>query len=342
MGRTKGIWQQLDVILIGILLLGCILSYLISDKTTQFNLTDQIPQESLANIDIKNPTKPPLYRSDRGLYILGSDGLGRDLGVLILRGAGFSILLAFISGAIALLISLFLVYFIGLNKYKNKGLPWVTYAITCLCILLFFFYTYYYNFTNSFLFTASFIFCLYFILRSILAYKNGTISTITDPNVSRLIEIVNALPGILIPMTLVSMFNFQSLFSISLLLAIMVWPVILRLIRGELLAVIEKDFVKAGFLSAAPYHRIFFTHILPNIITPILVASCFMLNGLILLESILSFLGINNYTSVMTLGNLISQSRYMIDSWWMIVFPATMLFLILYFFSKLSKKISGL
>jgi len=109
---------------------------------------------------------------------------------------------------------------------------------------------------------------------------------------------------------------------LSLLLGGTAWMGISRLVRAELLSLKERDFIVAARgLGAGPL-RIFFRHLLPNTLTPILVVATLMIGGLILTEASLSFLGYGIQAPDPSWGNMIAEGRYTMSvAWWVAVFP---------------------
>ena len=95
-----------------------------------------------------------------------------------------------------------------------------------------------------------------------------------------------------------------------------------RTIRGRVLSEKENDFVLAAVSTGASDWRIMFRHILPNIMSPVIVISTFELPGLILTEASLSFLGLGVQPPVPSWGNMLSSSRdYITSAWWLVTFP---------------------
>jgi peptide/nickel transport system permease protein len=118
------------------------------------------------------------------------------------------------------------------------------------------------------------------------------------------------------------------------LLAIFGWMTVARIVRGQVLALKEREFIEASRAVGASSFRIVTRHLLPNSIGPILVALTFSVVAAIIAESTLSFFGFGPQlgSGQTSLGNLVGSSKENVLSghWWMVVFPcATLLVLTL-------------
>lgn len=116
------------------------------------------------------------------------------------------------------------------------------------------------------------------------------------------------------------------------LLAIFGWMVVARIVRGQVLALKEREFVEASRALGATNVRIVVRHLLPNSIGPILVALSFSVVTAIIAESTLSFFGFGPQpgSGAASLGNLVGTSKQNVltGNWWMVVFPCVTLLLL--------------
>ncbi len=87
-----------------------------------------------------------------------------------------------------------------------------------------------------------------------------------------------------------------------------------RLVRGAALSVRERDFVGAAHAQGASAIRVMGIHILPNLISPIIVATTLSVGNVILLESVLSFLGLGIQPPIPSWGNLLTNAQELIWS----------------------------
>ena len=118
------------------------------------------------------------------------------------------------------------------------------------------------------------------------------------------------------------------IFLIMVVLGVLSWPGLARLIRGQVLAEREKEFVLAAQAMGVPEHRIAFRHILPNVISVILVSLTLDFAGCMLTEATLSYLGFGVQLPRPTWGNMLygcNNSIVIRSYWWRWVFPALFL-----------------
>ena len=108
---------------------------------------------------------------------------------------------------------------------------------------------------------------------------------------------------------------------ITLILGIFGWPVIALVARGEILRIRELEFVQAARALGASNRRILFRHIVPNMLSPIIVISSLLIAGNILTEVVISFLGFGD-PNTSTWGLLLQEGFDKIrESWWISLFP---------------------
>jgi peptide/nickel transport system permease protein len=105
-----------------------------------------------------------------------------------------------------------------------------------------------------------------------------------------------------------------SLYRIIAIVALAGWTTSARLVRGAALSLRERDFVLAARAQGAKASRLMFVHILPNLMSPMIVATTLSAGKIILLESVLSFLGLGIQPPVSSWGNLLTNAQQMIQS----------------------------
>lgn len=103
-----------------------------------------------------------------------------------------------------------------------------------------------------------------------------------------------------------------SLYRICIIVALAGWTTVARLVRAETLALRERDFVRASHAQGATSARIMRVHILPNLAASIIVATTLSTGNIILLESVLSFLGLGIQPPVASWGNLLTNAQELI------------------------------
>ena len=118
-----------------------------------------------------------------------------------------------------------------------------------------------------------------------------------------------------------------SLYRIVLIIALVGWTTVARLVRAETLAMRGREFVRAAVAQGATAGRIMRVHILPNIVSPIIVATTLSVGNIILFESVLSFLGLGIQPPVASWGNMLTNAQELIWSApQLAVWPGMMIF----------------
>ena len=132
-----------------------------------------------------------------------------------------------------------------------------------------------------------------------------------------------ALPGILLAIAFVAFLG-PGLGNVILALAISGWVGYARLVRGQVMAVKEREFVEAARALGASDLRVITRHILPNILQPLIVQAAIGMAGAVLAEATLSFLGLGVPPPAASWGAMLNDARsHLFDSPHLVFFPAT-------------------
>jgi peptide/nickel transport system permease protein len=119
-----------------------------------------------------------------------------------------------------------------------------------------------------------------------------------------------------------------SLVRIVVLAVLVVWTTAARLVRGATLVTKSRDFVRAAQSLGAGVPHILWRHILPNVMAPLVVATTLSVGDIILLESVLSFLGLGVQPPLASWGSMLSNAEELISSSPLLaVYPGAMIFL---------------
>ncbi len=141
-----------------------------------------------------------------------------------------------------------------------------------------------------------------------------------DDAIMRFTELFQTIPNFVLAVMLVAIFT-PSITSVTASIAIVSWPPLARLARGEFLSLRSREFVQAAITTGQSTPSIILREILPNSMSPIIVAASLTVATAILLESALSFLGLGD-PNMMSWGYMIGASRtVMRQAWWMSFFP---------------------
>ncbi len=131
-----------------------------------------------------------------------------------------------------------------------------------------------------------------------------------------------ALPGILLAIAFAAFLG-PGFSNLVLALAIGGWAGYARLVRAQVLAVREREYIDAARALGASGPRIFFRHILPNMMQPVLVQATIGMAGVILAEATLSFLGLGIPAPAPSWGSMLNNARlHLFDSPHLVLFPA--------------------
>jgi ABC-type dipeptide/oligopeptide/nickel transport system permease subunit len=167
----------------------------------------------------------------------------------------------------------------------------------------------------------------------VAGFYGGPIDTI----LSRFMDLVLSFPFLLLAIALVA--KFGASFHLTLyILAFFGWPAIGRIVRGQVLALKEREFVEAARSLGAGDLRIMIVEITPNLLPIALVYSTLLIPVNIVSEATLSFLGLGINPPTASWGNMIAESQngnlYTV-AWWLLVFPSIALFLVTLAFNLL-------
>ena len=142
------------------------------------------------------------------------------------------------------------------------------------------------------------------ILGLIAGYFSGPVDMI----IMRISDMIMSFPYILLVLVAASMFR-PGFWSIVLILGFVNWPGVARLVRGNVLALRETNFVKGCVVAGMPTRHILFSEILPNTMAPNLVYATSVLALSILDEAALSFLGLGIQAPASSLGNMLNGAQ---------------------------------
>ncbi|MCF6110380.1 ABC transporter permease [Mesorhizobium muleiense] len=147
-----------------------------------------------------------------------------------------------------------------------------------------------------------------------------------DDALMRFTEFFQTVPSFALAIVLVAIFE-PSIQSIIAAIAIVSWPPVARLVRGEVLSLRSREYVEAAILSGQTSATIIWRQVLPNTLSPIIVLASLMVATAILLESSLSFLGLGD-PNLMSWGYMIGAARTVIrQAWWLSFFPGVAILL---------------
>ena len=167
------------------------------------------------------------------------------------------------------------------------------------------------------------------LLGAVAGYLGGWFDFV----VMRLVDLFMAFPRLVLLIAIVALFD-SSIFLIIVALALTQWPFMARVVRGEILALKEREFAEAARALGFSRTRIIFKHLLPNALGPLIVAATLGIGNTIILEAGLSFLGLGVQGPMPSWGRMVFDGRsYLLDAWWITTFPGLAIVLIVLAFN---------
>jgi peptide/nickel transport system permease protein/oligopeptide transport system permease protein len=149
-----------------------------------------------------------------------------------------------------------------------------------------------------------------------------------DTIISRVIDIILGLPFLLGAVVFLSVIKIREIWTISLILIILSWTIIARIMRGNVIASKNLDYVDAAKALGASNTRLMTKHILPNAIAPVVVYATILLGAFVAAEATLTFLGVGLQPPAVTWGVMITTHQvYFLQNAGLLLYPAGMLFL---------------
>ena len=162
----------------------------------------------------------------------------------------------------------------------------------------------------------------------LLGVLGGFLGKWLDSFVVRLSDVIFAFPAILLALAIVNSLG-NSWIDTSLAIAIVYTPIFIRVARGPVLTIKELDYVKSVRVLGFSSPRILISHVLPNVLAPILVQIALSMSWAILTESGLSFLGLGTQPPDASLGLMVSEAQPMAAfAWWTLVAPSVFITLV--------------
>lgn len=171
--------------------------------------------------------------------------------------------------------------------------------------------------------------CIASVIGASLGMVAGLWGGFVDTLLAFFIDVRLAVPSILIATACAAFFGSTPV-ALVIIIGFTGWSGFARLVRGEMLRLREITFMTASRSIGTPRWRVLVEHVLPNLSPLIIVNATFQLNGFLILESGLSFLGLGIQPPNVSLGVLVSNGRsYLIDQWWLAIFPTIVIVVVI-------------
>jgi peptide/nickel transport system permease protein len=291
-----------------------------------------------ALIRLQEKLRPPLSKPNLetlqqneipalGIYLLGTDDLGRDVFTRMLQGAWVSLTVGFVAVGISVLIGIFLggiAGYFGQRHLRVDHLIWILFLMIGMVLLA---AKLVYAGAILILCTAA---CAMYRIRKKAPLKKqqtawkrilqkNTLSV--DTLIMRFVDVMLCFPSFFLILTVVALLP-ASIYNIMIVIGLTSWMGATRFVRAEFLSLREQDFVAAAKALGLSNFRIIFRHMMPNAIAPVLVSATIGIATAILTEAGLSFLGFGVPPPHATWGNILSDGkRFIFDAPWLTFIP---------------------
>ena len=302
-------------------------------------------------VRLQEKLRPPLSRSDvaslkpdeipaLGVYLFGTDDLGRDVFARMLQGAWVSLTVGFVAVGISVAIGIFMGAIAGYYGQQHVRLEQVLLSVLLLA--------------GAALLAAGVrrlgavglgvgLAWLFFSISPwgfrrlksprpwMRFFLKGTIQV--DTLIMRFVDIMLCFPSFFLILTVVALLP-ASIYTIMIVIGLTSWEGTARFVRAEFLSLREQDFVAAARALGVGNFRIIFRHMTPNAIAPVLVSATIGIASAILTEAGLSFLGFGVPPPHATWGNILSDGkRFIFDAPWLTFIPGVAILLVVLAFN---------
>ena len=159
---------------------------------------------------------------------------------------------------------------------------------------------------------------------------SGFVGGRLDAAMMRVVDILYTLPFTIVVIIL-TVYLGKSIVLIFMAIGAVEWLTMARIVRGQVVALRHKEFVEAAYVMGLSRHRIVLRHLIPNALGPIIVYTTLTIPQVMLLEAVISFLGLGVQPPMSSWGVLIQDgAKVMEDYPWLLVFPSLFLSLTLF------------
>ncbi len=273
-----------------------------------------------------------------GVYLLGTDELGRDVFARMLQGAWVSLTVGFVAVGIAVGIGILLGGMAGYygRQYIQSG--HIIFGMLLVAALVLAYHR---------LYTAAAVLLIAAIAGLVCTRRyDRSVSTLpgylkwmvlptmqVDTLVMRAVDIMLCFPSFFLILTVVALLP-PSIYNIMVIIGLTSWMGTTRFVRAEFLSLREQDFVAAARALGISDARIIFRHIMPNAVAPVLVSATLGIASAMLTEAGLSFLGFGVPPPHATWGNILSDGKaFIFDAPWLTFAPGLVILIVVLAFN---------
>jgi len=325
--------------------------FFLTALTGLFLTSGQKPVFDPALVRLQEKLHPPLSRPiaetietngapTLGIFVLGTDNLGRDVFSRMLQGAWVSLTVGFVAVGISIIIGIFMGGIAG--YFGQNHISWyhilVLFVMTAGAVLL----SIGSVLSGAIVLIAGHVGLFGFFFQKKMWGENerpmwfrtlqkGSISI--DTLIMRIVDIMLCFPSFFLILTVVA-FLPASIYNIMIVIGLTSWMGTTRFVRAEFLSLREQDFVTAAMALGIGNLRIIFRHMMPNAIAPVLVSATIGIATAILTEAGLSFLGFGVPPPHATWGNILSDGKnFIFDAPWLTFVPGIAILIVVLSFN---------
>jgi len=159
------------------------------------------------------------------------------------------------------------------------------------------------------------------ILGSTLGLFAGYFGGALDLVIGRIMDVLFSFPALLLAIAVAAMLG-PGVRNTALAIAVVYTPLFVRVIRGPVISERHRDYVQAARVIGASHSAIIYRHILPNVVSPIIIQASAALSTAILIEAALSYIGLGTQPPAPSWGTMLSEGRTFLETApWMSIFP---------------------
>ena len=175
------------------------------------------------------------------------------------------------------------------------------------------------------------------LIGTLLGLLSGYFGKWVDTVIMRIVDIMLCFPAFFL-ILLVIAFLEPNIYNVMFVIGLTSWPGLTRLVRAQVLSLKEREYIQAAKLLGLSKPRIFFVHLLPNVLSPIIVSATLGVGDAILTESGLSFLGLGIQPPMPSWGQMLTAGKdYIYMAWWLSLYPGLAILLTVLAFNLLGE-----
>ena len=294
------------------------------------------PPLSMPHVESLKPEEWPAF----GIYLFGTDDLGRDVFARMLQGAWVSLTVGFVAVGISVAIGIFmggLAGFYGQRHIRLEQLLVTSVLLTGAGLLAAGLRSW-----GALLLAAGHAWLFWSIspwglqrrktLPAGLRFLRKN-TLMVDTVIMRFVDVMLCFPSFFLILTVVALLP-ASIYNIMIVIGLTSWEGTTRFVRAEFLSLREQDFVAAARALGVGNLRIIFRHMVPNAVAPVLVSATIGIASAILTEAGLSFLGFGVPPPHATWGNILSDGkRFIFDAPWLTFIPGAAILIVVLAFN---------